>query len=171
VADPVTIARRLPAGFGVVYRHFGAPERRSVAQALARVCQRRRLVLLIAADPALAREVGADGVHWPFRLRQGARLWNGRFRLQTISAHSAREVRAAARLPADGLLVSTVFSSGSASAGKPLGANRFRLLARQLDHATYALGGISAENAGQIARFAGFSAVEAFAAFGETPRT
>lgn len=163
--EPETIATRLPRGFGVVYRHFGAPDRQSVALRLAGICRARGLVLLIAADPALALQVDADGVHWPFRLRGEARRWRSRFRLQTLSAHSGRELRAAARFPVDAVLLSTVFASRSPSAGSALGALRFAKLAAGSVKPVYALGGVTAETAGRIAGSAGFACVNGMAAF------
>lgn len=167
IADPRVIANGLPAGFGMVYRHFGAPARAQVAEDLARICRRRGVALLIAADPALAMKVNADGVHWPFRLRQGARRWQGRFALQTVSAHSGRELRAAARLPVDAAVLSTVFASGSASAGAAMGAGRFIQRVKAAGVPVYALGGVTAENAGRIAGCAGFAAVEGMRPFGK----
>lgn len=164
--DPLAIADGLPAGFGVVYRHFGAAGRDDIAAALAQCCQRRGLALLIAADPELAARVGADGVHWPFRLRADARKWQGRFALQTVSAHSARELRAAARFPVDAVVLSAAFASASPSAGPPLGALRLRALVRGAGPAVYALGGINRETAGIAARFAGLAAVDGMAPFG-----
>jgi thiamine-phosphate pyrophosphorylase len=163
--DPFTVASRLPAGFGVVYRHFGAADRAAVAQRLAPICARRGLALLIAADPELAAEVGADGVHWPFRLAQHTRRWRGRFALQTVSAHSARELRAAGDLPVDAALLSTVFASGSVSAGRPLGTLRFRRIVRSAGLPVYALGGVTAANAGAVAPVAGLAAVDGMAPF------
>jgi len=171
VTDPartpeiLTLAARLPAGFGVVYRHFGAKDREAVARALAGICRRRRIALLVAADPWLAAHVGADGVHWPFRLRQASRRWQGRFALQTVSAHSGRELRIARRFPVDAVLFSTAFPSKSASAGRPLGALRFRQLVRDVGNPVYALGGIAPENAGIAAKVAGFAAVDGMAPF------
>lgn len=163
--DPFAVARRLPAGFGVVYRHFGAANRAEVARGLAQVCARRGLAFLVAADPELAASVGADGVHWPFRLAQQARRWRGRFAVQTVSAHSGRQLRTAAGLSVDAVLLSTVFASGSASAGRPLGALRFRQLARGARLPVYALGGVTADAAATIASVAGFAAVEGMAPF------
>ena len=165
--EPETIAARLPRGFGVVYRHFGAPDRQSVALRLAEVCKARGLVLLIAADPALALQVDANGVHWPFRLRDEARRWRSRFRLQTLSAHSARELRAAAGFPVDAVLLSTVFASRSPSAGAAMGALRFTQLAARSVKPVYALGGVTAETAGRISGSAGFAAVEGMAVSGQ----
>ena len=163
--DPFTVANRLPAGFGVVYRHFGAANRADVAHGLAQVCARRGLVFLVAADPDLAASVGANGVHWPFRLAQQARRWRGRFSVQTVSAHSGRQLRAAAGLPVDAVLLSTVFASGSASAGRPFGALRFRQLVRGAGLPVYALGGVTADTAAPIASVAGFAAVDGMAPF------
>lgn len=165
IADPARVAAGLPAGFGMVYRHFGTPDRAEVASRLARICRRRGVALLIAADPALAMRVNAEGVHWPFRLRQEARQWQGRFALQTVSAHSGREARAAAALPVDAVLLSAVFASNSPSAGTAMGAVRFRGLVQRLGVPVYALAGVTADNAGWIAQSAGFAAVEGMRAF------
>ena len=169
--DPAAVARALPAGFGIIYRHFGAADRERVAQVLAGICTRRGLAFLVAADPALAAKVGADGVHWPFRLRHEARRWQNRFALQTVSAHSGRELRRAAGLPVDAVLLSTVFASRSASSGTAMGALRFRRLVRKTSLTVYALGGVTPANAAAIAGVAGFAAVDGMAAFGPEIRT
>ena len=163
--DPFTVTSRLPAGFGVVYRHFGASDREEVARSLARICIRRGMVLLIAADPELAAEIDAHGVHWPFQLAQQAGRWRRRFALQTVSAHSDRELRAVHNLPVDAALLSTVFASGSATAGAALGALRFRQIVRGASLPIYALGGVTANNAGAVSPMAGFAAVDGMAPF------
>lgn len=169
--EPETIAARLPRGFGVVYRHFGAPDREVVARRLAEVCRARGLVLLIACDPDLAMQVGADGVHWPFRLRRGVRRWRGRFDLQTVSAHSRRELNAAACLPVEAVLFSAVFPSKSPSAGPAMGALRFARIVARSAKPVYALGGLTADTAAQVSGWAGFAAVEGMTVFGQEIRT
>ncbi|MGA1342302.1 MAG: thiamine phosphate synthase [Hyphomonas sp.] len=169
--DPEIIAAGLPRGFGVVYRHFGAPGHASVAKRLAAICRPRGVILLIAADPQLAARVGADGVHWPFRLRQNVRRWRSRFGLQTLSAHSGRELRAIAGLPVEAVLVSTVFASRSPSAGSAMGPLRFARLAALSEKPVYALGGITAETAGSVSRWSGYAAVEGLTAFRPQIRT
>jgi thiamine-phosphate pyrophosphorylase len=169
--DPESIVAGLPSGFGVVYRHFGAPGHERVARRLVDLCRSRGLILLIAADPELAARVGADGVHWPFRLKRSVRRWRGRFWLQTISAHSGRELRATAGLPVEAVLVSTVFSSSSPSAGSAMGPLRLARLAALSKKPVYALGGVSAETAGSVSRWSGYAAVEGMAAFGPEIRT
>jgi len=169
--DPAAIASGLPAGFGMIYRHFGAADRVHVAQALSGICARRGVVFMVGADPELAAKVGADGVHWPYRQRSRARRWQSRFALQTVSAHSGRELRVAARVPVDAVLLSTVFASRSASAGAALGALRFRILVEAAPLPVYALGGIGPGNAGRVAGAAGFAAADGMAAFGPEIRT
>lgn len=163
---PEKIAVGLPVGWGIIYRHFGAADREETAATLASICRERGLDLLIAADPALAMAVGAEGVHWPFRLRADMRRWTCRFPLQTVSAHSGAELRAAAKFPASAVLLSSVFPSRSPTAGKALGALRFRASVRASDLPVYALGGVNAANAEATADAGGFAAVEGMTPFG-----
>lgn len=163
--DPCAIAHGLPAGFSVIYRHFGAGDRAEVASKLAAICGKQHLKLLIAADPALAIQVRADGVHWPHRMRREARKWRERFELQTLSAHSGQELRIAGGVPIDAVLLSTVFASRSPSAGQAMGPLKFRILVRDAGVPVYALGGITPDNAGSAAMTAGFAAVDGMGPF------
>ena len=160
--DPVAAARRLPRGTAVVYRHFGAPGRAGTARRLAAVCKARGLVLLIAADPALAARVGADGVHWPERLAQ-PRAAAG---LVTVAAHSLQAVQRARALGADACVLSPVFPTLSASGGAPLGLFHASQIARAAPLPVIALGGISRRTAHKFAGrgFAGLAAVDALSA-------
>jgi len=160
--DPVAIARALPVETAVVYRHYGAAERRVVAQKLAEVCASRRLVLLIAADPELAARVGAAGVHWPERKLPAAR--DPRFALTTVSAHSREAVRRANAWGAGACILGPVFETRSDSGKVPLGLFRASQIARGSAIPVIALGGIGASNAQRLGgrSFAGFAAVDAF---------
>ena len=159
--DPVSVAEHLPAGWGVIYRHFGAAHRDWQARQLAEIANRRGLALLIAADPDLAIRAGAAGVHWPFAQRHAARIWRSRFDLMTVSAHGGGEARQA---DADGLfdaaLVSAVFPSRSPSAGAPIGAGAFRQLAQRSTLPIHALGGVTARSAASICDAGGLAAIE-----------
>lgn len=166
--DLVSIAARLPVGWGVIYRHFGAADCFDVGARLARICRQRRLVLLVSADPDLARRIGADGVHWPeAKLQARKRRPPGSHSLiETASAHSRRSLVAAARSGVDAAIISTVFASRSATASTPMGVLRFRELARASPLPVYALGGINTDTAGRIfsgarTRIAGWAAVGA----------
>jgi thiamine-phosphate pyrophosphorylase len=94
--DPVEVAKRLPRGAAVIYRHFGAEDRARVARRLAAATRSRGLILLIAADPDLARKVGADGVHWPESLLPAARGDMGR---EPIGLVRASQIARAAAVP------------------------------------------------------------------------
>ena len=164
VPDIVAAAEALPRGWGLIYRHFGRPDRAAQGEALAHVARRRDLSFLVAADPELALKIGADGVHWPFAYRAASRKWRSRFEIMTVSAHGSVEARRAAVTPCDAIICSTVFASNSPSAGQPLGPVKFRSLAQSLPAPIYGLGGINSTTAGHIARFAGLAGIEGIAA-------
>lgn len=158
--DPVAVAHWLPRGTAVVYRHFGAPQRARVARDLARIARAHGLILLIAADPELARRVGADGVHWPQRLAPCGRGGG----LVTVAAHDAQAVARAEGLGADACVLGPVFATRSASANPPLGLFRASQIARAARLPMIALGGVNAKTAARLTGrgFAGFAAVDAF---------
>lgn len=158
--DPVASARRLPVGAALIYRHFGATDRHRTARALARVCRRRGLLLLIAADPELAARVGADGVHWPERLLPAA--CQG---LATAAAHSLKAVQRARDAGAAVCLLSPVFATASASARAPLGLSHASQIVREASLPVIALGGVGQNNARRLIGrgFAGIGAVAALA--------
>ncbi len=163
--QPEAIVAGLPAGWGVIYRHFGAPDRETVARRLLKICRARKLVFLIGADAALAAKVGADGVHWPGRMAGQARKWRGRFRLQTMSGHLGDKSLHSVALPIKAVLFSTVFASRSASAGTAMGAPRFRRLATSLPFPVYALGGVNPDSGLSIAKSAGLAAIDGWVCF------
>lgn len=153
----------LPRGAGVIYRHFGDPDAEAKAAALAELCHARGLILLIGADAALARRVGAHGVHLPERLAHLAPRLLRQGMLVTAAAHGGAALRRARRFGCDAALLSPVFQSRSPSAGRPLGPTRFALLARGAGLPVYALGGITARTAKglRMSGAAGLAAVEA----------
>ena len=159
--DPVASAEKLPRGAAIVFRHFGAADRLETARALSRVARRRGLKFLIAADPALARRVGADGVHWPERLLGEAE----RFGITTVAAHSCEAALRATTFGADAIVLSPVFASRSASAAHPLGAFHASQIARAAGRPVIALGGINEKTARTLIGrgFAGCAAIEALA--------
>jgi thiamine-phosphate pyrophosphorylase len=156
--EPMAVAARLPRGTALVYRHFGAPDRARVAWGLAAICRAHGLFLLIAADPELARRVGAAGVHWPERLLPDQRESAG---LVTASAHSRSALARAARLGVDACVLGPVFATARASGNRPLGLFRASQLARGAGVPVIALGGVNATNAARLAGrgFAGLAAV------------
>ncbi|WP_375268081.1 thiamine phosphate synthase [Phenylobacterium sp.] len=165
--DPMAAAAALPRGSAVVYRAFGAAEAPKIARELRTLTARRGVRLLIGADAALARAVGADGVHLPERLalragplRRARPGW-----IITAAAHSLPAARRALAAGADAVVVSAVFPSRSASAGPPLGALRFARLVHAAGGPVYALGGVNMKNARRLlaSGAVGLAAVEGLA--------
>lgn len=159
--NALAVARRLPRGAAIVLRTFGAADAEAQARALKAIARARGLKLLIGQDAALARRVGADGVHLPERLaHQAGPLKQAQPRwIVTAAAHSRRAVLAAA---ADAVVISPVFPSRSPSAGAPLGPLRLAELAR--GRTAYALGGVNNKTARRLldAGLIGLAAVEGF---------
>jgi len=147
--DPVALAERLPRGCGVIFRGFGRKGSSKTARRLAEVARRRGLVLLIGAD---ALRVAGAGVHLPERMsrRTGALKRTRPGALVTVAAHSLPALIRARRAGADAALLSTVFASRSASAGRPLGPVRFAALVRKAGLPVYALGGVKTKNAPRL---------------------
>lgn len=143
---PWETAARLPAGCGVVFRHFGRTDAFETAKRLRDSTLERGGRLLIGLDAALAEAVGADGVHLPERaLDQAAALATARPDwIITGAAHS----RARLKTPGlDALVVSPVFPAGGASADRPaLGLQTLGDWVEAASCPVYALGGIDSRN-------------------------
>ena len=174
IPDPAAVAASLPRGAGVIYRTFGRPDAEAVGRALRQATRGAGVILLVGADPRLARRIGADGVHLPERLAHLAPRIKARRPdwLVTIAAHSARAVLRAARFGAHAVVISAVFPSRSPSAGQALGPIRFETLARRGKFPVIALGGINARTAGRLrlSTAAGLAAVEGLADPNRPPR-
>lgn len=145
--SPWETAARLPAGSGVVFRHFGRAEARDTALRLREATSARGVVLLIALDVDLAESVGADGVHLPERaLDQAAAIQAARPDWLISGATHSRAGLETSGL--DALIVSPVFPAGGPSADRPaLGLTTFSAWARAAASPVYALGGISSSTA------------------------
>lgn len=151
----------------MIYRAFGRADAEAVGHALRRATRKAGVILLVGADPRLARRIHADGVHLPQRLAHLApRLRKARPDwLVTAAAHDGAALLRAQGFGADAVLVSAVFTSRSPSAGEALGPVRFESLVRRAKSPVIALGGINAPAAGRLrlSAAAGLAAVEAFA--------
>jgi thiamine-phosphate pyrophosphorylase len=146
--EPWRTAARLPAGAGVVFRHFGAADAGATARRLKAIAVERGLVLLIGLDADLAEAVGADGVHLPERaLDQAAALKTRRPDWLLTGAVHSTDVGADGL---DALVLSPIFPAGGASAMKPaLGVDALKAVAAR--QSVYALGGINAATVGALA--------------------
>ncbi len=166
---PEDIAAHLPAGCGIIYRHFGEGHALQRARLLRQLARDNGLTLLIGEDDALATEVEADGVH----LRQHSLSRAGDLRAahpDWIITGACHDRDTLARLDPDSgldaLFISPVFVSTSASAQgvTPLGTKTVRDWTDLSPLPLYGLGGITCDTVTQLhgSGLAGVAAVEAF---------
>jgi thiamine-phosphate pyrophosphorylase len=167
--EPERIAKGLPSGSAVVFRHFSATDRARRARRLAAICRQRGLTLLIAADPELAESAGADGVHWPERRLPAERTMPNM--IETSSAHGPGGLAKADALGLDACFLGPVFPTRSKSGNPPLGLFRATQLARASVLPVIALGGIDQYSARPLVGrgFAGIAAVDALIPQGSEP--
>jgi thiamine-phosphate pyrophosphorylase len=159
--DARAAANALPPASLVIVRARDAKVRAERALALIPITRQRGLLLLIADDMALARAVGAHGVHLPeARARQAGhiRAQNPAFVI-TASAHSLRAALSAVH--ADAILLSPVFATTSHRGTAALTPARARLIARSVRTPVFALGGVTAQNAKLLSGFSGLAAIGA----------
>ncbi len=161
--DPLPLVARLPPGSAVVLRHYGHPKRAALGLALAAICRRRRLLLLVAGDARLAAALRANGLHLPEGLARGAvrslawlRRRNG---LLSVAAHSRAALVQARRLRADWVTLSPVFPTASHPGANSLGPRRFAAMARDSGLPVLALGGVTACNVRRLRGAAGVATV------------
>lgn len=160
--DPRAAAARLPRGAGVLARGL-AP---GALAALARLCRRRGLALLVGGAPRLALRQGA-GLHLPDRAPPPglvAFLAARRGRLLSVAVHGRAAVARARRLRADLGFVSPAFPTASHPGAPALGPHRWARLAASLPCPAVALGGVTPSTAGRLPRrrAAGLAAIGAF---------
>lgn len=166
IADPALVARALPKGAAVILRDYDMPRREALAAQLAQICAARGVVLLVGADPGLARRAGAKGVHapaWFLRRNEWSASRLGGM-LISASCHCEAELRAAAKMNADVALLSPAFPTASHPGAEALGPRRFRSLAAASPLPVLALGGVDETNAARLAgpNVAGLAAISAF---------
>jgi Thiamine monophosphate synthase len=160
---PVAAAKALPRGSAVVVRAQNPEKRRALALRLRPVAIERGLFLLIAGDEALAKAIGADGVHLPeAHLGEAASIRARTGLMITASAHSLAALRKARFV--DALILSAVFPTESHAGRASLSPVRANLLARQIPKPVFALGGITARNTARLSGFCGIAAIGALKA-------
>ncbi len=143
---------RVPRGGGVVLRHHRSE--RALSERVAALCVARGLLLSVAGDVALARELGAAMVHNPEGDVEGL--------LVSRSVHSHAEAQAAR--DADLVFVSPLYASASHPGGATLGLAAALDLARETGVPAIALGGMDRERGAAAieAGFHGWAAIDAW---------
>lgn len=168
IAHPEDIAEHLPAGCGIIYRHFGEPHALQRGILLKRIARLRRLTLLIGEDEALAADVEADGVHLAERSLQKAPEIAARHPdwVLTAACHDVEMLYRPEVMALNAVFVSPIFASGSASAAKvpALGLKGVQNFTDVSPVPVYGLGGISCDTIPHLrdSRLAGVAAVDAF---------
>ncbi len=142
--DPLGVLSRLPRGYGVIFRHYDHAERRGLAAEVGRLCRARGLLFLVAADPGLAKEVGAGGLHLPEQLaRRGRPPGLPSHWMLTVAAHSRAALRRAEMIGADAVLAGPAFASASHPGDDALGPHRFSRMLSGARIPIFALGGVN----------------------------
>ncbi len=150
--------RRLPAGSGVVFRHYQLAEkdRRKLFGRVRHVCRLRGHHLFFAGVERTAIKWGADGMH----SRAAGATPN-----HSAPVHTAREIAKAKRNGARLLFLSPIFATRSHPGARALGATRFNQLARLSKPAlVIALGGMSRARGMMLDKrmVHGWAAIDAF---------
>lgn len=142
------VTRALDAGLpGVLFRDKDLPDAEAVDQAIALrdATSARGAVFFVAERPALARRVGADGLHLgEAAMAPEPHAWDGAL---SVAAHDAGGLDRAGRVGARFALLSPLFATRSHPQARPLGPERFAELAAGSPVPVLALGGIVPANA------------------------
>jgi thiamine-phosphate pyrophosphorylase len=148
----------------ILLRAPGAPmdSQRRAAGALLPICREAGTLLLVHGSAALAREIGADGVHLPERASVGeARARLGAGALVGASRHDGAGVLEAHAAGASYATLSPIFATPGK--GVPFGVAVLAALCRTAPLPIVALGGITPERAAAC-RAAGAAAAAAIRA-------
>jgi len=163
-ANPLHIAERLPANTGIIFRHYTAPDRASLAGLLAHICRRRQIPLFVASDAALAVKIGATGCHLPQALIPRASSIRRTFPQLDISAacHSAQAAHKAQQFSVDMIFLSPIYPTRSHPGAKTLTPMQAARIATTARLPVFALGGITYSRLNQIKSqgFSGFGAID-----------
>jgi len=145
-------------GAGIIFRHHAThPERRAViGRRVADMAHRRGLVLGVAGDAVLARELGARLVHNPRETTLGMPF--------SRSVHDEGEAAAAKADVATLAFVSPVYPTRSHPGAGALGEQGAAQLAMLVGVPAYALGGVDPSRQHRLRKlgFAGWAGIDAW---------
>lgn len=122
--------------------YLSAEQRERFARRVIELARPAGAKVIVNADAALARKLGADGVHL-----RAAQLFESTarpdFELVAASCHDRRELERAAELGVDFVVLGPVAATPSHPDAQPLGWQRFSELIRDYTLPVYALGGLA----------------------------
>ncbi len=127
----------LPAGAGIVFRHYGTPadERAALGQRLASACRDRGLVLAVAGSTRLARSLGATLIHNPAGDPGALPV--------SRSVHTPDEAETACGSAASLVFLSPIYATSSHPGRKPLLRDTARRIVAACPLPVIALGGLN----------------------------
>jgi thiamine-phosphate pyrophosphorylase len=145
--------RQLPAGSGVIIRHYSLSETRRIALAkrIGFIARRRGLLLLWSGPIGQVHNVQADGVHVAREALMPPRSVRPKL-LRSAPVHDLRAIRRAENGGADVLLLSPVFATRSHPDAPIIGPMRAAALARATQLPVLALGGMTPQRAMRMER-------------------
>ena len=145
--------------------HLPPAEYRKLASTAVARCHAAGARLLVNAQPELAREIDADGVHLTSRrLMNLARRPLPADRLVAASVHDAAQLQQAERIGVDFAALSPVAATTSHPEAEPLGWARFAALLEPVNYPVFALGGMQEADL-PLAWNAGAQGIAAIGAF------
>jgi thiamine-phosphate pyrophosphorylase len=159
-SEPATLLPRVAAvlrgGANVIqYRDkTGDPaQRRAEAEAIRALCQRHGAIFIVNDDPALAAEVGADGVHLgrsDMSLAEARRIVGAKAIIGISCYDSLDRARSVAAEGANYVAFGSIYPSATKPDAVPAPLTLLTQATRQLAVPLVAIGGISAGNAAPV---------------------
>jgi thiamine-phosphate pyrophosphorylase len=149
--DYVEAVRALPSGSAVIVRHRDPAKRERLAVALCDLARPLGIRCLIAGDETLAEQLNADGIHASEADLARIEAWRARHPRWLINGAIHGADAAARAEGADALILAPVFPTPSHPQATALGVETFQAISSRLRVPVYALGGVTAENADQLA--------------------
>jgi 8-oxo-dGTP diphosphatase len=137
------------------YRGPSRPSSRARAQACVQRIQEAGGRCLINADPGLASEVGADGVHWPAHCLTGMPERAHGAGWLAASCHGPIELKRAVEAGVDFAVLGPVAPTASHPERAPVGWERFADWVAYHPTPVYALGGLSPQDCAAARRHRG----------------
>ena len=145
---------KIPKKSAILLRAYKLKNRKKIAKQLLKFCRMKKIKLLIGSDIKLAKDINADGVHFPeYMIKKKKIKWDifKKTKLKkdwivTTAAHNIQTLKKAENFDIDAALLSPVFNSKSHPNTKSLGINKFSKILKKTNLPIYALGGINIKN-------------------------
>lgn len=172
--DPVALVREaLAGGVSVVQlrdKHREKGYQLALAQQVRAACEEASAVFLMNDHPDVALAVGASGVHVGQKdlPLEAARRVLPLHQIVGVSTATLDEALAAAAGGADYVAVGAMFPTASKNDTRPAGLETLRRVRAQVRQPLVAIGGITADNAGEVVR-AGADALAVISAIALAP--